>query len=214
MPNFDLASIIRELAIVAVPFLLAITCHEVAHGYVAYLLGDPTAKNQGRLTLNPLKHLDVVGTLVLVMTRMIGWAKPVPVDWRYFKNPQKGMMLVSVAGPGANFALAVLFSLAFTLSAQMLQSATSKTMADILFPLALICRAGVTINLVLGCFNLLPIPPLDGSNIVAGVLPPHAADRYLSFGRYGFVIILLLAVTGLLGQLLLPMVRAVGSILL
>jgi Zn-dependent protease len=95
---FDISAILREISILAVPFLMAITFHEFAHGYVAYRLGDPTAKNEGRLTLNPIKHLDPMGTLVLVLTRMIGWAKPVPVDPRYFRDPRKGMIYVSLAG--------------------------------------------------------------------------------------------------------------------
>ena len=110
---FDITSFIRELAIMAVPVLIAITCHEAAHGYAAWRLGDPTAKNAGRLTFNPIRHVDPVGTLlfplILVLIKspfLFGWAKPVPVDPRYFQNPVKGMMLVSLAGPGTNFALA------------------------------------------------------------------------------------------------------------
>ncbi|NCC25758.1 MAG: site-2 protease family protein, partial [Deltaproteobacteria bacterium] len=95
---FDPAETIQRLTIIAVPFLLGITCHEVAHGYVSWLLGDPTAKDAGRLSLNPLKHLDVMGTLVLVMTQMIGWAKPVPIDPTFYRNPRKGIVLVSLAG--------------------------------------------------------------------------------------------------------------------
>ncbi len=113
--SFDIAAYVREIALLAVPLLIAVTFHEVAHGYVAYLLGDPTAKAAGRLTLNPLKHLDLLGVLAFLLTRMIGWAKPVPVDARYFKNPPRGMILVSLAGPAMNFLLAAVFSVLFRL---------------------------------------------------------------------------------------------------
>lgn len=214
MLSFDLAATIREIALILPGFLLAITCHEAAHGFAAYLLGDPTAKQAGRLTLNPLKHLDLMGTLLLVLTRMIGWAKPVPVDARYFRNPARGMMLVALAGPAANMLVAVLLAGLFRLSASILVSGVSPTMQSVLYPLALICKQGALISLVLGCFNLLPIPPLDGSKILAWLLPLNMAYKFLRFERYGFIIIILLAATGLLGKLLWPMVQFVGNILL
>lgn len=215
MPHFDIAQIIREIALLAVPFLLAITCHEVAHGYMAYRLGDPTAKLAGRLTLNPLKHLDVLGTLVLVVTRMIGWAKPVPVDSRYFRDPLKGMMYVSLAGPGANFALAIVFTLLFH-GLNALFGGRSLSQVELMFiePLANIFYLGVQINLVLGLFNLLPIPPMDGSGILAYFLPRTAVAQYMAVGRYGFLIIILLAATGLLGRLLWPPVAFFMKMLL
>jgi Zn-dependent protease len=211
---FDIANFVRELAIIAVPVLAAITFHELAHGYVAYLLGDPTAKNAGRLTLNPLKHLDPLGTLVLVVTRMIGWAKPVPVDPRYFMDPKRGMMLVSVAGPASNFLLALLFALLYhglVFSWGVMGAQASVAMFK---PLVLMCQAGVVINLALGMFNLLPIPPLDGSKILAGVLPADMAQGLLRLERYGFMIILVLALTGVLGKIIFPAIRFVGGFLL
>lgn len=214
MFSFDIANIIKEIAILLPGFLMAITFHEASHGFVAYLLGDPTAKNAGRLTVNPLKHLDLTGTLVLVLTRMIGWAKPVPVDMRYFRNPSRGMMLVALAGPGANFLLAVLLAGCFRGCAHLLVSGVGSTVESIVYPLALICKQGALINLVLGCFNLIPIPPLDGSKILAWLLPPNLAYRFMQFERYGFIVILLLAVTGALGTVLWPMVQFVGNILL
>lgn len=213
MPNFDIASIIRELVLLVVPFLSAITVHEFAHGYAAYRLGDPTAKMAGRLTLNPLKHLDVMGTLVLVMTRMIGWAKPVPVDSRYFKDPVRGMMLVSVAGPAANFALAIAYALVLHLLDASGIALTRQNLM-VLQPLSAILFLGVQINLVLGFFNLLPIPPMDGSNILAGFLPPGPRAQYLQIGAYGMFIILALAVTGALGYILSPLVTTGMAILL
>jgi Zn-dependent protease len=215
MPHFDIAQIIREIALLAVPFLLAITCHEVAHGYMANRLGDPTAKLAGRLTLNPLKHLDVLGTLVLVVTRMIGWAKPVPVDSRYFRDPLKGMMYVSLAGPGANFVLAIVFALLFHgLNALFGGRPLGEVELMFIEPLANIFYLGVQINLVLGLFNLLPIPPMDGSGILAYFLPRTAVTQYLAVGRYGFLVIILLAATGLLGRLLWPPVAFFMKMLL
>ncbi len=210
---FDIASTIKELSILALPFLLAITCHEAAHGYVAWLLGDPTAKNAGRLTLNPLRHLDPLGTLALVLTRMIGWAKPVPVNPSYFKNPQRGMMLVSLAGPAANMILAIMFAMVLKGIFAMDLRDISPLMLRVLQPTALIAKTGVIINLALCFFNLLPLPPLDGSKIVAGFLPRQAAYKYLSF-RYGFVIVILLAVLGLLSKFISPVIIFFYNLLL
>ncbi len=194
--------------------MMAITFHEVAHGYVAYLLGDPTAKNEGRLTLNPLKHLDPMGTLVLVLTRMIGWAKPVPVDPRYFKDPRKGMIYVSLAGVTANFILAVLFALLFRVIFFYLNTGTSPVMTNVLIPLALMAKAGVMINLVLGIFNLIPIPPLDGSKVVAGFMPAGMAMNYLSIERYGFFIILFLVFFGFFQKILFPILGFLQPLLM
>lgn len=194
----DLASILRELAIFAIPLLLGITCHEVAHGYVAYLLGDPTAKNAGRLTLNPLKHLDPLGTLVLVVTRRIGWAKPVPIEPRYFKNYRRDMLLVSVAGPAANFILGFGFYFLYLIINQILPMFSPAVQQNILTPLGYISSAGVLVNFILGIFNLIPVPPLDGSKILASLLPPDLAEQYMRIERFGFIIILILVFTGIL----------------
>ncbi|MGE4552390.1 MAG: site-2 protease family protein [Desulfovibrionaceae bacterium] len=207
MFHFDLAEYVVQLCIMAIPFLTAITFHEAAHGYAAYRLGDPTAKLAGRLTLNPLKHLDLLGTVALLVTRFIGWAKPVPVNARYFRNPRKGMMWVALAGPGANFLLAVAFAGAFRLwlavlgvsQSQALQAWFSTLMQPTANLLGSILAFGALINLGLGFFNLIPIPPLDGSNILAGLLPRRAAMRYMSFGRYGFLLVILIVALGQLG---------------
>ncbi len=214
MPDFDIARWVQKMAILLPGFLLAITVHEAAHGLIAWKLGDPTAKQAGRLTLNPLKHLDPVGTLVLVVTQLIGWAKPVPVDSRYFKDPLRGMMLVGLAGPAANFICAVLLSRAYVACMGFLAAPDAAWQIRLFVPLAGICQAGMVINLVLGYFNLLPIPPLDGSNIVAGLLPVRTALRYMAFGRYGFIVIILLAMTGILGDILLPVVQFMADLLL
>lgn len=193
---FDIAQIIRELAIVAIPLLAGITLHEVAHGYVAYRFGDPTAKNAGRLTLNPLKHLDPLGTMVLVLTRMIGWAKPVPINPSYFEDPRKGIFWVSLAGPAANFALALTFYLLFNIFA-IIQPALGGGYGEaILAPAMLICFYGIIINIILGIFNLFPIPPLDGSKMLATFLPGRLAGQYMQLEKYGFILLLLLIFLG------------------
>lgn len=191
--------------------MVALTFHEVAHGYVAYLLGDPTAKMAGRLTLNPIKHLDVVGTLAFILTRMIGWAKPVPINPSYFKNPSKGMILVSLAGPGSNFVMAAFFALLIKAMHTMPMPAADSVALKILVPVFLMCQAGVVVNVALGVFNLLPIPPLDGSNVLAGLLPPKAAYNFTRYGRYGLILVIILAVTGVLGRFLFPLIQSVSN---
>jgi len=211
----DISQTIQEIALLVVPVLMAVTFHEAAHGYVANWLGDPTARLAGRLTLNPFKHLDIIGTLAFLLTRMIGWAKPVPVNPRYFRDPVKGMMLVALAGPAMNFLLAVCFALAVRAIEYLGAGVTRGTVAyQILEPLIYMCAAGVTVNLALGVFNLLPVPPLDGSNVLAAFLPPHLAGRYLEFGRFGFLLLIVLAVAGVLGKLILPPVSFLSHLLL
>lgn len=211
----EFSQTMQEIALLVVPVLMAVTFHEAAHGYVANWLGDPTARLAGRLTLNPLSHLDVIGTLAFLLTRMIGWAKPVPVDPRYFKDPVKGMMLVALAGPGMNFALAIVFSLAVRAIEYLGRGVVEGTLAfSILQPLVYMCAAGVTVNLALGVFNLLPVPPLDGSNVLAAFLPPRIAMRYQDFGRWGFLLLIVLAVAGVLGKLILPPVSFLSRLLL
>ncbi len=184
---------IQRLALLAVPFFLGITCHEFAHGYVSMLFGDPTAKNAGRLTLNPLKHLDPIGTLALIVTQMIGWAKPVPIDPRYYRNPRQGILLVSLAGPVANILLAILFYLFYHSLLSFGEIFSPHWQQVFIVPLAAIAVYGVMVNVMLGIFNLIPIPPLDGSKIMACLLPPKAAASYMRLERYGFLIILGLA---------------------
>ncbi len=211
----EISQTMQEIALLVVPVLMAVTFHEAAHGFVANWLGDPTAKLAGRLTLNPINHLDVLGTLVFLVTRMIGWAKPVPVDPRYFRNPVRGMMYVALAGPAMNFLLAVLFSLLVHLIQHFGAGVVAGTLAyRILEPLLYMCAAGVTVNLALGVFNMLPVPPLDGSNVLAAFLPPDLAIRYQAFGRWGFLLLIVLAVAGVLGKLILPPVAFLSQLLL
>ncbi|MGX9367214.1 site-2 protease family protein [Desulfoplanes sp. PS50] len=192
----SLTQIIQQIAIYAVPLFLGIICHEVAHGYVSYLLGDPTAKNAGRLTLNPLKHLDLVGTLVFLITRMIGWAKPVPINPSYYQNPRKGIVLVSIAGPATNFVLAALFYFLYRGLAAVIMTSDPQLAGYVIYPIVNIAAAGTIINIILGIFNLIPIPPLDGSKVLAVILPPKMAAKYMKLERYGFIILILLVMTG------------------
>ncbi|MBU1231205.1 MAG: site-2 protease family protein [Proteobacteria bacterium] len=208
---------IVRISILAVPLLLGLTCHELAHGVVALALGDPTAKLAGRLTMNPLRHLDPMGAIAFLLAN-IGWAKPVPVNPGYFKRPRQDMMLVALAGPGANFLLAAAFALAFHLL--LPQLLRHPELRSLLQPLVLISEAGVVVNLMLAFFNLLPIPPLDGSNILAWLLPTRLAQSYLALGRYGFLLLLGLLIASqllgisLLGALIFPPVRFVAKLLM
>lgn len=193
---------------------MALTCHEFAHAMVATSLGDPTARLAGRLTLNPLKHLDPLGTLAFFLIK-IGWAKPVQVNPRYFKNPKKDMLWVALAGPLTNLVLAVLSAVV----AKILLLAVSfvpatQLVAVIAVPLHGMLIASVWINLVLCIFNFLPIPPLDGSRILVGLLPDQLAVSYLRLEKYGFVLILVLAFTGLLSKLILPVIAFANRLLL
>jgi len=208
---------IQRAIILAPGLLIALVCHEVAHGYVAYVLGDPTAKSQGRLTLNPLRHLDPLGTLAFFLFHF-GWAKPVPVNPGYFKNPRKGMLLTAIAGPGINFILAALFAIA--MHAMSGFTITEGSMAaSIVVPLYLIFQAGVFVNLILCMFNLLPIPPLDGSNVLAYFLPPQLAYKFMNLSRYGFFILIGIILVGqysgysLVGEVIFPMVRGAAMLL-
>jgi Zn-dependent protease len=179
-------------------FILGIVLHEVAHGYLAYRLGDPTAKMAGRLTLNPLKHLDLWGSLVFIITALggmgFGWAKPVPVDYRYFKNLRTGMRLVSVAGPATNFALALLFVLLLKLALAVATGEGARAVVLMFF-------FGAQINLVLMVLNLLPIPPLDGGHILSSFLPPAQAQTLERLAPMGMILVVILLMLGLLSWL-------------
>jgi len=166
--------------------LFGLTIHEYAHGYVAYRLGDPTAKLAGRLTLNPLKHLDLMGTLAVLIFR-IGWAKPVPIDPYYFKNIKRDTILVSLAGPLSNFSLAFLSGL-------ILQLVTPNLPTNSFF--VLILRDFVLYNLIFCAFNSLPIPPLDGSKVLSYILSDKASLYYMQLERYGFFILLFIIFIG------------------
>ncbi|PID43596.1 MAG: site-2 protease family protein [Proteobacteria bacterium] len=205
---------IPELIIQIPTLLLALTFHEFAHGYVAYRLGDPTAYNQGRLSLNPLRHLDPIGTLVFIVAKF-GWAKPVPVNPFYFKNPRKDMLWVALAGPAANLLLAVISAVLIKIIFIVVTIMPTIQMVNaIVIPFYLMLEASVWINLILCVFNFLPIPPLDGSRIIFGLLPEKMARIYASYERYGFIIVLLLAFSGTLWIVINPIINFAHSLLI
>ncbi|MCR5814282.1 MAG: site-2 protease family protein [Desulfovibrio sp.] len=213
----DLLLALEKIAIYIVPALLGIILHEVAHGACAAYLGDPTAKSLGRLTLNPLPHVDPLGLLVFVLTSLtspfvFGWAKPVPVNPRYFANPAKGMMLVALAGPATNFLLALLFALLLWLAIALLPEAAFTSALTLTILTAM--KAGVFINLALAWLNLLPVPPLDGSRILSFFLPRSLALTYLRIERYGLLLLMLLLFSGLLNKILVPLLQGSANLLL
>ncbi|MFN3883393.1 MAG: site-2 protease family protein [Rhodocyclaceae bacterium] len=201
-------NLIQSLAIHAIPVIFAITLHEAAHGYVARHFGDPTAWLLGRITLNPAKHIDWVGTilmpaLLLFLSKgqfLFGWAKPVPVDFGRLRHPKQDMLWVAAAGPGANLFMALFWALLLKLAVVMPENAYS-------LPLAEMARAGINVNAVLMLLNLLPIPPLDGGRIAVSLLPHRLAWRFAQLERFGFAILLALLFLGGLDLILTPLMR-------
>ena len=183
----------QTLVLLIPVILFALTVHEYAHGMVAYRLGDPTAKHAGRLTLNPLSHLDPVGTIMLFLVGL-GWAKPVPVDPRYFANPKRDMLWVALAGPAANMALALLSGLIIRFVTSDPSAYLSGALGPIL--ISMMVRS-LQINLMLAVFNLLPVPPLDGSKIMYSLLPPQYAHWNYNLERYGPMVLLGLVMMGM-----------------
>ncbi len=197
----------QTLLIYAIPLIFAITVHEVAHGWVANLRGDGSAKMLGRLTLNPVKHIDPVGTLLVPAVLyfsgspfLFGWAKPVPINFNALKSPKHDMILVALAGPASNFIMALLWFLLVIFIAD----APSE-------PLLKMAGFGIAINLVLGVFNLLPLPPLDGSRVVSSLLPNRLAYEYNKLEVYGLYILLGLLFLGIFEKLVLPIVNAMQT---
>ena len=206
MPELSIA---QKFAVWTIPVLFAITVHETAHGWVARYFGDHTASMLGRLTLNPLKHIDPIGTilvpaLMMLLTGFIfGWAKPVPVISRNLHNPRRDMVYVAAAGPFANLLMAIFWALVLKLGFVLLPDSQW-----IGLPLLLAGGAGVWINLILMTLNLLPLPPLDGGRILSGLLPPEANRIFERIEPYGFLILIVLLVTGALGMLLSPLLQS------
>lgn len=209
-------SAIQIVSVWILPLLLAITLHEAAHAYVANYFGDATARLRGRLSLNPIKHIDLYGTIIVPIVILIlsgfqftlGWAKPVPIDARNFKNPDRDMALASIAGPSANIFMALLW---ITLLKLMI---VSQLPANIVFIfIALMCQVGIAINIVLAILNLIPIPPLDGSRVVSAILPGRWAYYYNRIEPFGILILILLMATGILGGMILPWLRFLMSFL-
>lgn len=215
----DLAQYLRELTTLLVPLLLTITCHEAGHGLMASWLGDPTAKLAGRITLNPLKHVDPFGFFIMLVPPHIGWARPVPVDPRYFKNPRTAMFYVALAGPAANVLVAAVCAVIFHALIGMPVNDPDGLTVRILVPIVTMANAGVYVSLLIGAFNLLPIPPLDGSSILARLLPERVAWRYLEFSRYGVLLVIALLIIGnfagfsLFGAVFFPVVDVAAGLL-
>lgn len=214
---------IQKIAVMAAPMVFAIVLHEVAHGWVAFRLGDPTAKEMGRLTLNPISHIDLFGTVLMplmlfVLTdgRMLfGYAKPVPIDPRYFKDPKKGMALSALAGPGINIVMAV----ACSLFLRVVMTGLGGRMPEpywtwVAVPLTLMLGYGVVINVVLAVLNMIPIPPLDGSRVVYWMLPDRQASLYYRLEPYGTLVLMALIMMGVLGKIMTPVIRPLLSLLL
>lgn len=204
-------TLIQKIAVYAIPVIFAITVHEAAHGYAARFFGDMTADRAGRISLNPLKHIDPLGTILLpALTLMIGgilfgWAKPVPVDFSRLRHPKRDMLWVAAAGPASNLVMALFwaFVMQFSVNAP----------GDYSTPMALMGQAGVMINVVLMVLNLLPLPPLDGGRIAVSLLPNHLAFKFAQIERYGFVILIILLMTGILSAIMQPLIRAVINLI-
>ena len=215
--GFDL----NQLVIMIVPLLFAVTFHEVAHGWVAYRLGDPTAKWSGRLTLNPLKHLDLMGSFILPLMLfffrspiIFGYAKPVPVNFNNLANRRRDMILVAAAGPGVNMLCAFLSGL---LLKQLIRFGPwwhDSFLSGIFVDLTGMLEYSVLINVILAIFNMIPIPPLDGGRVLTGLLPPSQAARLARLERFGIIIVLFLLFTHTLDWILVPIIKLFIRIIL
>lgn len=210
--------IIQDIAIYALPVILAITMHEAAHGYIAKKFGDLTAFNAGRISLNPARHIDPVGTILVPLSLFIlskltvgagflfGWAKPVPVNFANLRHPKHDMLWVAAAGPGANLLMAVFWALMIKLAMAMPESGFAT-------PLALMGIAGIKINVILMVLNLLPLPPLDGGRMTMSLLPHRWAYPFSQIEPYGFMILLVLLFSGLLNTVIGPVILWVNTII-
>lgn len=196
----------QKIILWVIPLLFAITVHETAHGWIASKLGDPTAKLLGRLTLNPLKHIDPIGTIIVPTILfslggfVFGWAKPVPITWQNLKNPRRDMALVAAAGPLANLLMAFLWV-----------GIAKVAMGFYNAPIIYMAQIGISINLVLMLLNLMPIPPLDGSRVVASFLSPKMAYQFNKLEMYGFLILVVLLASGVLSKILGPLLQSLLS---
>ncbi|MEN6586935.1 MAG: site-2 protease family protein [Sulfuricella sp.] len=199
-------TLIQQIAVYALPVIFAITLHEAAHGYAAKHFGDTTAYMLGRVSLNPLRHIDPVGTVLVPLVTLalggilFGWAKPVPVNFGHLRNPKKDMLWVAAAGPGANLFMALLWGLVMKVGLTMPEGSLA-------LPMALMGKAGITINTVLMVLNLLPLPPLDGGRIAVSLLPSRLAYSYARVEPYGMIILIALLFSGVLNFVLWPLVN-------
>jgi Zn-dependent protease len=203
----DELNLAQRVAVWALPLVFAVTVHEAAHGWVADRLGDPTARKLGRITFNPLPHIDLVGTIVVPLLMLtftgflIGWAKPVPVAVQRLGHPKRDMAIVAAAGPAVNLVMATLWSFVLLVAHNLVHS-----LPALAVPLLLMAIAGVFVNLVLMAINLLPVPPLDGGRVVTGLLPMAAARVYARIEPFGMIILILLLISGVVGMILAPIV--------
>jgi Zn-dependent protease len=203
-------TLVQKIAAWVLPVLFAITVHETAHGWMALRLGDRTAQMLGRLSLNPIRHIDPLGTIVIPALMlmlsgfMFGWAKPVPITWQNLGNPKRDMVLVAAAGPLANLLMAVLWALVIRLGLVLGEPGIA---------LVFMGAVGIFINILLMALNLLPLPPLDGGRVVTGLLPGPLAWKFSRIEPYGFPILIVLLVTGILGKILIPIIWVVISVL-
>ena len=214
----DFSALVQSLSIAALPIVFAITLHEAAHGYAARLFGDPTAWLLGRISINPFRHIDPIGTVlvpaVIVFTSYLaldsvfifGWAKPVPVNFGRLRNPKRDMLWVAGAGPAANLAMALVWALIFKMVLSMPVHAYS-------LPLAEMARVGINVNIGLMVLNLLPLPPLDGGRIAVSLLPYPLAVKFSRLERWGFPILLVLLFVGLLDDIMRPFVAALKKLI-
>ena len=205
-------TLVQKISVSAIPIIFAITVHEASHGYAAKYFGDLTAEKMGRITLNPLKHIDPIGTILLpALTLMLGgvlfgWAKPVPVNFAGLRNPKKDMLWVAAAGPASNFVMAIFW--VFVLKyAQIAPDYAAYFLLEM-------SKVGIMINLVLMVLNLLPLPPLDGGRIAVSLLPMNLAVKLSRLEQYGFIILIVLLFTGVLGKIILPIINFFGQLIL
>jgi len=211
-------SMIQGIAIYALPVILAITLHEAAHGYAAKHFGDNTAELEGRISLNPMRHVDPMGTVVVPLTMFIvskltlgagflfGWAKPVPVDFEKLNRPKRDMLWVALAGPAANLFMALCWALVIKLGLAMPESGFAK-------PMILMGIAGIKINILLMVLNLLPLPPLDGGRMMVSILPRRLAYYFSLIEPYGFMILVVLLFSGVLGAVIWPIMAEINKII-
>ncbi len=210
------AEYVQRISIWAIPILVAIVFHEVAHGWVAFRLGDPTAARMGRLTLNPISHIDLFGTVIIPLILVIahapflfGYAKPVPVNFQNLRNPKKDMIWVALAGPATNIILAFVSFLLLKILISLDLPRDGSLASIVVIPLIYMLHASARINIVLAVFNTFPIPPLDGGRVLVGLLPEPHSTTVARVEPYGFLIILVLLMSHLLDAVLSPLVRFV-----
>ena len=218
----DFSEIARHIIISAFPVLIAITFHEVSHGFVANRLGDPTARMMGRLTLNPIAHIDPIGTIVMPLMLIVltngqfvfGYAKPVPINPMNFKNPRKDMAVSAAAGPVTNILLAIASVVILRLAVIPLSSILPDSyIQTVLLPLKMILESSVVINVVLAAFNMIPIPPLDGGRVLIGFLPYKQAASYSRIEPFGFIIVMLLILSGVANSIIAPIINFILRLL-